>query len=63
MSQNTIPCKAVLNIEKKKKLQDWVNQNPGNYHAVKFLSTEYQIQITSDPDVVKGFERDYSNLP
>ena len=63
MSQNIIPCTSVLNIEQKKKIRDWIYHKPGIYHAVEFLSTKCQIQITSDPDVVKGFERDSSNIP
>ena len=63
MSQNIIPCKSVLNIEQKKKIWDWIYHKPGIHHAVEFLSSEYQIQITADPDVVKGFERDSSNIP
>ncbi len=63
MSQNIITCKSVLNIEQKKKIRAWIYHNPGIHHAVEFLSTKCQIQITSDPDVVKGFERDSSNIP
>ena len=63
MSQNIIPCQSVITIEQKKKIRNWINHNPGIQHAVEYLSGEFQIQITSDPDVVKGFERDSSNLP
>ena len=63
MSQNTIPCQSILNIAQKEKIRAWIHQKPEVHHAVEYLSEEFQIQITSDPDVVKGFERDYSNLP
>ena len=63
MSQNIIPCKSILNIEQKNKIRNWIYHKPGIHHAVEFLSTKCQIQITSDPDVVKGFERDSSNIP
>lgn len=63
MSQNTIPCQSILNINQKEKIRAWIHQKPEVHHAVEYLSEEFQIQITSDPDVVKGFERDYSNLP
>ena len=63
MSQNTILCQSILNIAQKEKIRTWIHQKPEVHHAVEYLSEEFQIQITSDPDVVKGFERDYSNLP
>jgi len=63
MSQNIIPCQFILSIKQKKKIKEWIYHKPEIHHAVKFLSEVFQIQITSDPDVVKGFERDSSNIP
>ena len=63
MSQNIIPCQSIISIEQREKIRDWIHQKPGVHYAVKYLSEEFHIQITSDPDVVKGFERDSSNLP
>ena len=62
MSQNTIPCQSILSIEQRGKIRNLIDQNPRIHHAVEYLSDEFELQITSDPDVVKGFERDYSNL-
>ncbi len=63
MSQNTIPCQSIISNEQTSAIRDWIYQKPCINHAVEYLSREFQIQITSDPDVVKGFERDSSNLP
>ena len=63
MSQNIIPCESILNIEDKKNINASTKNQPTIQHAVKFLSTNYNIAITADPDIVKSFERDYSNIP
>ena len=63
MSQHTIPCTSILTMVQKEKIRAWIYQKPGIHHAVEYLSSEFNIQITSDPDVVKSFERDASNLP
>ena len=63
MSQNIIPCENILSLEDKKNINASTNNQPTIQHAVKFLSTNYDIGITADKDIVKSFERDYSNLP
>ena len=34
-----------------------------SFSLCKFLSDNYLIDITDDPDIVSGFERDWSNIP
>ena len=34
-----------------------------NFSLCDFLSNQFSIDITDDPDIVSGFERDWSNIP
>ena len=63
MAKNIIPCISIISPTQKELIDNWTNNNTKIHHAVDFLTNEFNIQITSDPDVVKGFERDYSNIP
>ena len=63
MSNNTISLQSILSVEQKEEIRDWIYHNPGIHYAMKYLSSECQIQITDDPDLIKGFERDCSNIP
>jgi len=63
MSQNIIPCQSILSIDEMNTIQDLANKNLEIKNAIPFISQKFQIQITSDSDIVKGFKRDYSNIP
>ena len=63
MSKNTIPCQSILSIEDEKKLYHLKHNNLNIEDSISYIANELNIQITSDPDIVKGFKRDYSNIP
>ena len=63
MRKNTIPCQSILSEEEETQLQDILDQNLDIEDAILYISNTFQIQITSDRDIVKGFDRDYSNIP
>ena len=63
MSKNIIHCQSILSSEEETKLQDLLDQNLDIEDAIPYISNAFHIQITSDPDIVKGFHRDYSNMP
>ena len=63
MSKNTIYCQSILSNEEEKKLQDLLDKNLDIQDAIPYIFNTFHILITSDPDIVKGFDRDYSNIP
>ena len=63
MSKNTIPCQSILSNEEETQLQNILDQNLDIEDAISCISNTFHIQITSDRDIVKGFDRDYSNIP
>ena len=63
MSNNIIPCKSILSIEDNKKIEKMIDFNLNIDDAISDIAKKFKIQITSDTDVVKAYERDYSNIP
>ena len=63
MKKNTIPCHSILSNEEEIQLQNLLEQNLDIEDAISYISNTFHIQITSDRDIVKGFDRDYSNIP
>ena len=63
MSKNIIPCKSILSIEENKKIEKIINFNSHIDDTVNDIAKKFKIQITSDVNLVKAYERDYSNMP
>ena len=62
MSNNRIPIHSILGSDVVEKISVWVEKSPTILELVEFLSLEFQIDITSDLDIVNGYERDCSNI-
>ena len=62
MSKKHIPVQTILDNDAVEKIIAWADKNPIISDLVEFLSFEFQIDITSDLDIVKGYERDSSNI-
>ena len=62
MSNNRIPIHSILGNDVVEKISVWAEKIPTISELVEFLSLEFQIDITSDLDIVNGYERDCSNI-
>ena len=62
MSTNKITCKSIIPIESNQKILDSSIKNNDFISVAKFLSEEFHIDITSDKDIICGYERDWSNI-
>ena len=62
MSNNRIPIHSILGSDVIEKISVWAEKSPTISELVEFLSLEFQIDITSDLDIVNGYERDCSNI-
>ena len=62
MSNNRIPIHSILGSDVVEKISVWAEKIPTISELVEFLSMEFQIDITSDLDIVNGYERDCSNI-
>ncbi|SVC25762.1 uncharacterized protein METZ01_LOCUS278616, partial [marine metagenome] len=62
MSNNRIPIHSILGSDVVEKISVWAEKSPTISELVEFLSLEFQIDITSDLDIVNGYERDCSNI-
>ena len=60
---NIISCKSILNLEKNKEIEQLINDNLNIDEAANVITKKFNIQITTDPDLVSSYERDYSNMP
>ena len=63
MSTNNIICKNIINKYDENKIIKWTNKKRSIIETINFISSTFNIEITSDKDIIKGFERDYSNIP
>tara|TARA_B110001454_G_scaffold142655_1_gene132457 strand:+ start:90 stop:1739 length:1650 start_codon:yes stop_codon:yes gene_type:complete len=62
MSKKRIPIQSILDDDAVEKISAWAEKNPIISDLVEFLSLEFKIDITSDLDIVNGYERDSSNI-
>ena len=62
MSKKRIPVQSIIDNYTDDKISTWMEKNPIISDLVEFLSLEFQIDITSDLDIVNGYERDSSNI-
>ncbi len=62
MNNNRISIHSILENDNVEKISAWADENPIISDLVEFLSVEYKIDITSDLDIVNGYERDSSNI-
>ena len=58
---NTIKFKTEITSDEKKIIHD--NVKTAGFLLSNFLSNNFLIDITNDPDIISSFERDWSNLP
>ena len=62
MSTNNIICKNIINKYDENKIIKWTYKKRSIIETINFISSTFNIDITSDKDIIKGFERDYSNI-
>ena len=62
MTTNIIPCKNIINIEEKNKIKKLIFSNFNIDDTVNYITKQFKIQITSETDIIKTYERDYSNI-
>ena len=62
MNEKRIPVQSILENNAVDKISVWAEKNPIISDLVEFLSLEFKIDITSDLDIVNGYERDSSNI-
>ncbi len=64
MNNNIISLKSIVNLEKLEAISQFCSsQNTHESQLITFLTEEFNIDCTTDADIVSGFERDSSNLP
>ena len=62
MNKHHIQLKSIINNKSVKIISDWAVSNPEIIDMVEFLSSEFQIDCTSDREIIQGFDRDSSNI-
>ena len=62
MSKHKIPILSIISDELLKKISAWAEKNPEITDLVEFLLSEFQIDCTTDQEIIQGFDRDSSNI-
>jgi len=63
MSTNKIKIQSIIADITSEKISAWALKNLEVPDLIEFLSTEFQIDCTTDQTIIQGFDRDSSNLP
>ena len=62
MSTNKIIFQTIIPKESFQKIQKQSENIKDFFGVAEFLSREFQIDITTDKDIINGYERDSSNI-
>ena len=62
MSKHKIPTLSIISDEPLKKISAWAEKNPEITDLVEFLFSEFQLDCTTDQEIIQGFDRDSSNI-
>ena len=60
---NIIKCDSIISDELEKQILEWSKESFCIENLAYFLENTFNINITSDKDIVSSYERDYSNMP
>ena len=62
MSKHKIPITSIISDEPLKKISAWAEKKIEITDLVGFLLSEFQIDCTTDQEIIQGFDRDSSNI-
>jgi len=62
MSKHKIPILSIISDKSLRKISAWAEKNPEIIKLIEFLSSEFQIDCSTDREIIQAFDRDSSNI-